>query len=299
MAAAGTASCAHVAESETRPVEGPKGAVGAQPPFELLKAGSHTVAVSRRGKGRPVVCLHAAGHGARDFELLADRVTEDCEIIAIDFPGHGQSPADDRPVRTAHYGDIVVSVIQALRLKRPVILGNSIGGGAAITAAAKLKDDVAALVLCDSSGLIPPSPAAAAFMQQMIGMFQLGVARDAKFPPAFSSFYTNVLLPGPAAKPQRERIIAAGFDAAPLLADAWKGFMEPESYLGALVPTIKIPVWLAWAKNDQVANWNYCKPVAESFPIHSFDMFDGGHSPFMEDPDGFAAGLKAFLAQLR
>jgi len=32
------------------------------------------IAYSRKGQGRPVVCLHAIGHGSRDFENFTDLI---------------------------------------------------------------------------------------------------------------------------------------------------------------------------------------------------------------------------------
>ena len=77
-------------------------ALGAQAPYENLTVGGSRIALTRRGEGRPVVCLHAVGHGARDFEALAERIGDGFEVIAIDFPGHGRSPADGQPIRVAH-----------------------------------------------------------------------------------------------------------------------------------------------------------------------------------------------------
>ena len=270
--------------------------IGAQAPFTMLEIGERRIAVTRRGKGRPVLCLHAVGHGARDFEPLAERLKDTCEIIAIDFPGQGRSPKDGKPVRVAHYADIVSSVIDALALNRPILLGNSLGGGAAIRTAFRAPEKVGGLVLCDSAGLIPPSPAVEAAMKPLIGMFNLGVAGSPNFEPVFANFYQNVVLPAPAAKAQRDRIIAAGRELAPLLADAWTGFLEPQSYLGELPSKITVPVWLAWARSDRLVAWDYCKTAATTFPRHSVDFFEGGHSPFLEDPDAFANGLRKFIA---
>lgn len=272
--------------------------VGAQVPFTRVQAAGREIAVTRRGKGRPVLCLHAAGHGARDFEPLAERVGDACEIIAIDFPGHGRSPADGKPVRVGGYAQVVTDVIDALKLDRPVLLGNSLGGGAAIAVAAQAPEKISGLVLCDPSGLIPPTPATEAAVKPMIGMFNLGVAGSPEFEPAFANYYRNVVLPAPAAAPQRERIIASGRGIAPLLADAWTGFLEPASYLGELVPSVTTPTWLAWARNDRLVAWDYCKAQATRLPKHTLDFFEGGHSPFLEDPDNFTAGLKKFLADL-
>lgn len=273
-------------------------ALGAQAPYEQVTVGGSRIALTRRGKGRSVLCLHAVGHGARDFEALAQRIGGDgFEVIAIDFPGHGRSPADGQPIRAAHHGEIAAGVIAKLGLKRPILLGNSLGGGAAMTVAARDPKAVAGLVLCDTSGLVPPSPLAAGFVQQMIGLFQSGVAGAPSYPEAFAAYYRTVL-PGEPAKAQRDRVIAAAAPLAPVLVDAWTGFALPSNYLGDLIPSLTLPTWFAWAKNDRVIAWDFCKAEAARFPNHRIDFFEGGHSAFMEDPDAFAAGFRAFAKTL-
>lgn len=270
-------------------------ALGAQAPYEQVAVGATRIALTRRGRGHPVLCLHAVGHGARDFEALAERLGDRFEIIAIDFPGHGRSPADGQKVRAAHWGEVTAAVIGKLGLERPILLGNSLGGGAAITATARDPKAIAGLVLCDTSGLVPPSPLAAGFIQQMTGLFQSGVAGAPGYPQAFAAYYNTVL---PGAPAQRDRVIAAARPLAPVLLDAWTGFAEPSNYLGDLIPKLTLPTWFAWAKDDRVIAWDFNKAQAARFPNHRIDFFEGGHSAFMEDPDAFAAGFRAFAETL-
>src|SRR5579864_8866039 len=81
-----------------------RAAVGAQEPVTWIDAGGTRLAAMRRGNGKPVLCLHAIGHGARDFEPLANLVGDAFEIIALDWPGQGLSPADDKTPTAVRYG---------------------------------------------------------------------------------------------------------------------------------------------------------------------------------------------------
>ena len=122
-------------------------ALGAQEPVTFIDANGVRLAAMRRGRGQPIVCLHAIAHGARDFEELAARVGDAFEIIALDWPGHGLSPHDGHAPDAAHYGDVLSAALDALQLEKPVLLGCSIGGAAALRVAAGRPEKIAGLVL--------------------------------------------------------------------------------------------------------------------------------------------------------
>src|SRR5258707_1269582 len=102
-------------------------ASGAPEPAIWIEAAGAKLAVMRRGKGQPVVCLHAIGHGARDFEPVADLIAKDFEIIALDWPGQGRSLPDAQPPSAQRYAQILLATLEALKIERPIVIGNSIG----------------------------------------------------------------------------------------------------------------------------------------------------------------------------
>src|SRR5579872_3252708 len=109
------------------------------------------MAVERFGHGVPVVCLTAVGHDARDFDPLVQRCPEGFEFIRIEWPNHGRSGPDHQDADPDRYARLVESVLAALGVERPILIGNSIGGAVAIRYAAA--HPVRGLVLCDSGGL--------------------------------------------------------------------------------------------------------------------------------------------------
>ena len=114
-----------------------RAAVGVQAQFLFIEAGGTVVAVKRQGQGQPVICLHATGHGGRDFEGFAAAMTgKGFETIMVDWPGQGASPPDEGkvPASAARYAQILRALILQLGLsQRPILLGNSIGGAAALS----------------------------------------------------------------------------------------------------------------------------------------------------------------------
>lgn len=254
---------------------------------EVLRAGGTQVFVRRHGSGPAVVCAHAIGHGSRDFEALAQRNGDKFEFIALDWPGHGNSPDWDGGVSSQRYATILMDLIVQLGLRRPILLGNSIGGGASIVAAAQMSERIRGLVLCNTAGLVKPNLFTRFFCRRKAEFFGRAERRDPRFPQQFREYYETTLLPSPAAALRREEIVAAGMATAPAIRQAWLSFAENDADLRPLAETISGPVLIAWAKDDKVNAWRFSRRGAEMFPNRRVELMPGGHSAFLESPEIF------------
>jgi 4,5:9,10-diseco-3-hydroxy-5,9,17-trioxoandrosta-1(10),2-diene-4-oate hydrolase len=272
-------------------------ALGAPAPMTWLDAAGARLAVMRRGQGLPVLCLHAIGHGARDFEALAGRIGDGFEIIAIDWPGQGRSPDGALPSAET-YAALVVAALDALGLERAVLIGNSIGGAAALRVAALHSHRVVALVLCNCGGLAPVTPFVRLLIRHFVAFFRAGEEGKRWFAPVFRFYYGRVLSGRPA-RAQRERIVAAGYETAPVLRQAWESFARPDADLRALVPRVDCPVWIAWAKSDRIIAWSRSKQAMGGFRNRNITLFRGGHAAFLKDPDRFAKAFAKFMRRVK
>jgi len=253
------------------------------------------LAVKRWGKGDPVVCLHAIGHGAADFEDFAQRVGDSFEVIALDWPGQGDSPADGGPVTPEHYADLLEAELPKLCEKPPILIGNSIGGATAIVFASRRPEAVRGLVLCNSGGLAPVGPFERRAIGALAAFFRAGARRAWWYKAAFAAYYQLVL---PRAPKRRREIVATAYKIAPVLAEAWEGFARPEADIRALGPTIATPTLFAWAKGDQLIPWSKSAQAASRFPRHAVRLFRGGHAAFLEDADAFAEAFREGVLKL-
>jgi 4,5:9,10-diseco-3-hydroxy-5,9,17-trioxoandrosta-1(10),2-diene-4-oate hydrolase len=247
------------------------------------------------GRGDPLVCLHAIAHGAGDFEHLRARLRGRQRVMALDWPGHGNSGGDTEPPTAGRYATLLAGFLDAVGVERAVLLGNSIGGAAALRFAAQHPDRVRSLVLVDPGGLDPMDAISRFAIGLMVRLFDAG-ARGARWYPAAFAAYYRLVLPRPAASEQRRRIVACAREMAPLLAAAWRGFARPESDLRELAESIRCPVLFAWAKSDRTLQLARCRAVIERFPNARLEVFPGGHAPFLECPERFLPKLEEFLA---
>lgn len=275
--------------------------IGVQPPYELVNVAGTELAVARRGVGQPVLCLHATAHGSRDFESLVEvLVPLGYEVVCLDWPSHGASPADatDEPVSARRYGTILSALVPVLfEGKRPIVIGNSIGGAAAMLAALDHPQAIGALVLCNPGGLARLHPLAKAVIQLLVRFFEAGVRGARWFPKGFELYY-KLVLSGVPAHTQRARIVAAGSEMALILMQAWRSFGAADADLTGRVQKLQLPVLFAWAKADQIVAWSRSKRAVETVPSAKVEFFRGSHAAFLEDPAEFQRSFVAFVEGL-
>lgn len=247
-------------------------------------------AVAREGKGPAVVCLHAIGHGGRDFEAFTSAVKDQFEVIRMDWPGQGRSGPDRQPPSAARYAELLAGVLDQLNISKPILIGNSIGGAAALVYSRQ--HEVKVLVLCDPGGLVAVNAFVRGFCAAFAWFFGRGAAGARWFMGAFRFYYKYLVLPSAAATEQRERIMQSAYEIAPVLQQAWRSFGRPEADIRSIAESLKIPVWFAWSKNDRVIPLQLCMPCIRRMKNAMVTPFEGGHAAFLEQPQEF---VKEFL----
>lgn len=89
-----------------------------------------SVAYERTGSGAPLLLLHGIGHHRQAWDPVVHILAAEREVIAVDLPGFGTSPAlpDGVPYDLASVVPVLGSMCEALGVERPHVAGNSLGG---------------------------------------------------------------------------------------------------------------------------------------------------------------------------
>jgi len=249
------------------------------------------------GGGPTLVCLHAVGHGASDFAGIRERFQDRFRVIALDWPGQGNSGPDRVVTSAARYAELLRGFLDAIGVDKAVLLGNSIGGAAALRFAVSHPERVLGLVLANPGGVDRADWLGRTVCRLFARFFAQG-ARGARWFPAAFALYYRIVLPGRAAAAQRARIVATAREVAPVLAQAWTSFSAPEADLRPLIPQVRCPVLVAWAKLDRILQLRRNLPAIRRFPNAKLETFEAGHAPFLETPEAFDASLERFLVSL-
>lgn len=86
----------------------------------------------RKGHGEPLVLVHGIGSHWQMWLPVLDQLAAERDVVALDLPGFGASPALGGEPTIAALADAVGELIATLGLDRPHVAGNSLGGGLAL-----------------------------------------------------------------------------------------------------------------------------------------------------------------------
>lgn len=257
-----------------------------------LTTPSGTLHYREQGHGTPLVLLHANPGDSRDFEAVMPALAERYRVIALDWPGYGQSSAPLRAdtLTVLDFYQTLLEFIAMLRLPPALFIGNSVGGNAAARLAAEHPNKVLGLVLVAPGGFTPHNLVTRSFCKLQGSRFALSPYR-------FASLYLRLRTPTSEAMLAR----AAGEQATPqrlaMSRALWRSFGKPENDLRGLAPRIKAPTLLLFGQKDLAIPANKDGKVAQQCIPHAlFQSLPCGHVPFAEVPALFLHETLPFLS---
>lgn len=243
----------------------------------------------RRGAGKPPLLVHGLGSTSRAWSPVLEALCARREVVAVDLPGHGDTPALPGTPSFAGMVEAVQNFIAAQRLDDVDAVGSSMGGRLVLELARRQK--LGAVVALDPGGfwegwertylhatlgaavrlvrlsqpLMPALTASAAGRALLFAQFS---AHPTKLPPAL------------ALDEVRSYAACSSFEA--LLADLAGGPAQEGSPPASIAKSLVI----GWGRKDRVTLPVQAARAAQKFPdarLHWFD--DCGHFPQWDRPD--------------
>jgi len=259
--------------------------------------------VHYRDEGRhddpsPLVVLHGTSSSLHTWEGWAYLLKGQKRVISLDLPGFGLTgPSPGGDYRTETEARFVLQFLDAMRVQKFDVAGNSMGGNVAWRLAVLAPERVQHLILVDASGQ--------AFTPESIPLgFRL--ART----PGLSELMRDVLPRGVVESSVRsvygdpERVKPAVVDRVFELTlrdgnrDALiKSFEQADHGADvARIKTIKTPTLIIWGGKDRLIPPENASLFAAQIAGSKLVVFDDlGHVPQEEDPARTVAAVKAFL----
>jgi pimeloyl-ACP methyl ester carboxylesterase len=257
--------------------------------MKLLEIPTATLAYDERGSGRPVVLLPSGAHVRRDYDELRERLPARLRTIALDWPGHGDSPAAAAPTTAMFLADVAEAAVERLAPDGAIVLGNSVGGFAAARLAVRRPELVAGLVIVDGGGFARRGLQVRTFCALMSQPRFLRAVY-----PGFSALYMR-------ARTDADRRARAASIATTrrdpglrAVAQLWRSFASPEHDLRAHAGSIAAPTLVVWGRRDPVIPLRAGRRIAGAITGASLVVLDTGHVPYTSAPDAFADALVRF-----
>ena len=101
------------------------------------------------GSGRPILLLHGLQDTARNWEHIAQALTKNHHVYALDARGHGESEWVPGHYQFDQFVTDIAGILKAVDLQNVVLVGHSAGGKYAFTHTANDDSRVSGLVIID------------------------------------------------------------------------------------------------------------------------------------------------------
>jgi pimeloyl-ACP methyl ester carboxylesterase len=244
------------------------------------------VAYDSLGAGHPIVLLPSGGHDRHDYDelrgILADRFT----TIALDWPGHGESPSGSAPATELRLTRIVEELLDSMTPAGAVLVGNSVGGNVAARLAIQRPDLVKGLAIIDGGGFEGSQLSGRVFVRLMS---RPGFVR--RIYPLFSRSYMRARTDADRRARASAIAITRTNPGLQAVAEIWHSFGAPEHDLRGEADRIVAPTLVVWGRHDPVLPLRAGKTTQKLIPGSRLVVIDSGHLPHTTDPAAIAAEL--------
>jgi 3-oxoadipate enol-lactonase len=251
-----------------------------------------TLNYSEAGQGTPVVLLHGFPLSGAIWHEQQQRLSEHYRVIAPDLRGHGRSPAPSGVYEMDLLARDVLALLDALRIKKAIIMGHSMGGYVTLAAWKLVPERFLALGLIDSqSGADSEEGRQGRYkMAEKVAAEGGKVVAEAMLPKLFAP---NLPAGAPIIDHVRQMILntpSAG------IVGTLKG-MAGRADSGQLLPKLNIPVLILTGDKDQIIPPDKAKAMAAAIPTATLALVENaGHMPMLEQPQATTTAIRDFLS---
>ncbi len=241
---------------------------------------------SDRGEGDAVVILHGWSKERAPYVPLSDVVSEGYRAIAPDLPGFGGSDEPPEPWDVDRFADTICAFVEALELKKIILMGHSYGGRVIIKLASRedLPFEISKIILVDAAGVLPKR---GLDYKIRVGTYKLGkkimLSRPMKklFPRAVENW-------------QKKQGSADYAAASPVMRGCLVKAVNED--LTPLFEKIGYEVLLIWGTLDDATPLSDALLMEKLMPDAGLVKIEGaGHFSWLDNPALFNAVIRSYL----
>ena len=237
-----------------------------------------------------LILVHGLGASAERWSRAIPYFEKEYHIIVPDLIGFGYS---DKPVvdyTTDFFSDFLKKFLDSVGIEKPNIIGSSLGGQVTAEYASKNKN-IKKLTLVSPSGVMKQTtPALDAYIMAAL------YPNEANAKNAFEMMEGSGL--------EVDASIVEGFIERMKLPNAKMAFMSTilglknAEIITNKLQSINVPTLIVWGSSDPVIPINHADGFVSSIKDCRFYRMDNcGHTPYVQDPEGFAKIVLDFLSE--
>jgi pimeloyl-ACP methyl ester carboxylesterase len=253
---------------------------------ETISVGGVDVHTWVGGEGPPLLMLHGAG-GNRGFTRAVRQLAERHTVWAPTHPGFGSSGDAEWMDGVDDLARFHLWFIDAAGLRRPHVVGHSLGGWAAAEMAAMSPGAIDRLVLVAAAGLKPEK-------EEILDIFFLSPAQlrdltvlDPTAVPEWDELFGRAPTAPELEVAERNREMTARL--------TWKPYMH-NPRLARFLPRVTNPALIVWGREDRIVPVECGEQYRRALPNAKLAVLEKcGHLPPIEQPDAFARLVLDFL----
>ncbi len=233
-----------------------------------------------------LVVLQGWGTELSLYDSVAAAVNDVYRVVQFDLPGFGASDEPREPWNVDAYADFFCSFMEALGIRKAVLLGHSYGGRVIIKLAARdsLPFEIEKIVLVDSAGVMPERTTSQKFRVRLYKIkrtFLMSRPVHAMFPEVIDYWMSKQGSDDyRAASPMMKKCLV----------------MAVNEDLQHLMPSIDQEVLLVWGDLDMDTPISDAHKMEEKMPNAGLVVLEGtDHFSFLYKPVEFRNILRTFL----
>ncbi len=255
----------------------------------------------RYGNGQPLLLIHGIGGSWRSWIPILDRLGAHREVIAIDLPGHGKTPALEGPTTIATLADAVTAFLEKNNLTGIDTVGSSMGARLVLELARR--GGVLGTVVSLNPGGVWEGWQRTFFFGTVAGSIRLIRALQFAMPFLMGNPITrSLLLAQFSVHPWHiDGSIALtelrSYAASPVFDELLYNLAYGEEQQGAPRGAITKPLVIGWGRQDRVCLPSQANKALHLFPdAHVYWFNHCGHFPHWDKPAETAAMILRITA---
>ncbi|MFX1492300.1 MAG: alpha/beta fold hydrolase [Promethearchaeota archaeon] len=237
-----------------------------------------------QGHGLSLVLIHSSMQSHHQWQYQ-DSLAEECQLVLLDLPGHGQSEQLDSEISIKRLANIIAQLIQELDMDSFIPVGHSIGGAISLQLALDYSELLEGLILVGTGAKMGVFPAILEGIR--------------------SHYYESIELTigqlwfGSTADPELiEFVKQACFHCNPEV--AYADFNACNNFdVRQLLDQIQIPTLVIVGDEDQLTPLKWSQFLADRISNTELVIIENaGHMVMLEQPEQFNNAIKSFLQKL-